>query len=456
MDSSSAGELRTRLHRALGGRFEVGELLGTGGFAAVFRASDPLLKRDVVVKVLAPAVALGPGAADQLLAEARLIAGIEHPHIVPLYEAGEADGLVYLAMRYFPDGTLTRHLAQSAPVQPAEVARIGIQVADALAAAHQRGVVHLDIKPDNILVDGAGNLAVSDFGIAQLIASSRPRDLDSISGSPAYMSPEQVAGDAVDGRADLYALGTVLYEAATGTRPARGSTAHQVLASQVSHPAAPIGSVRPDFPAELGQVIMRALEKDPAKRWPGAADMGQALRAASSREKLLSPANARRRARRRWYARGGILAAGLLIGFSFLGWWAVKILKLFTSGVPPAIDASAPNIPEAMLDSLRAHGVGDADPVRYVFAPSGRTLADAFVVTDSNLVVLRAWQAERYAFASDPQVNTNLNEKGGSVVILRKGSASSDTIFTGMTGVEQQVLILGLRRATQERDTAPQ
>ncbi len=451
MNPTTAAELRERLSAALAGRLEVGDLLGAGGFAAVFRARDPLLERDVAIKVLAPSVALSPAATEELLSEARLVAGIEHPHIVPLYEAGDAGGLVYLVMRYFPDGSLTRRL--TGPMPPAEVARIGAQAADALAAAHQRGVAHLDIKPDNILVDAAGNVAVADFGIAQLIASSRPRDLASVSGTPWYMSPEQVAGDAVDGRADLYALGTLLYEAATGARPVHGDTPQAIMANQVREAAVPIGTMRPDFPAPLAKVIMRSLAKDPAERWPGAAGMAKALRQAASDEKLISPAAQRQRARRKWYRGGAILAAGLLAGIGFLGWWVVKLVRLFTSGNPPAIDATAPNIAAATLDSLRGRVLLEGDTVRYVYAPSGGTLANALVVTQSALLALHDWEVRRYPLSEDPEVKIDLNSSGGAVMIRRKGASAPDTVFTPVSGMEQQVLMLGLKRALPERDT---
>ncbi len=453
MNQATTAELRERLSAALAGRLEVGQLLGTGGFAAVFRGRDPLLQRDVAIKVLAPSVALSPAATEELLREARLVAAIEHPHIVPLYEAGNADGLVYLVMRYVPDGSLTKRL--TGPMPAAEVARIGTQVVDALAAAHQRGVAHLDIKPDNLLVDAAGNIAVADFGIAQLITSSKPRDLGSVSGSPWYMSPEQVAGDAVDGRADLYALGNVLYEAATGSRPVRGDSPQEIMANQVRQVPAPIGKLRPEFPAPLAGVIMRALAKDPAERWPGAAQMAEALRQAASSEKLVSPAEQRQRVRRRWYRGGAILAVGLVAGFGFLAWWVVKMVKLVISGHPPAIDATAPNIAPATLDSLGSRVLLEGDTVKYVYAPNGGTLSNALVVTQSALLTLHDWEARRYPLSEHPEVRVDLNDKGGAVMIRRQGDEAFDTVFTPVTGMEQQALMLGLKRVLPDRDTTP-
>ena len=165
------GRSRSASPASFAGRLEIGELLGVGGFAAVFRARDPLLGRDVAIKVLDPSLAQGRGT-DRLLDEARLIAATEHPHIVPLYEVDRQGDLVSLVMRYFPHGSLAERLEREGALPPAMVARLGTEVADALATAHARGVVHLDVKPDNILLDADGHAAVTDFGIARLAGNT--------------------------------------------------------------------------------------------------------------------------------------------------------------------------------------------------------------------------------------------------------------------------------------------
>ncbi len=287
MDAARTEALARRLNAALGGRLALGELLGVGGFAAVFRGRDPLLNRDVAIKALDPTLVLDDSAADRLLDEARLVATAEHPHIVPLYEAGHRDGVVYLVMRFFPDGTLGARLSGEGPLTPAGVARLGIEVADALSAAHARGVLHLDIKPENLLLDGDGHAFVADFGISRVAAAADATPDGTSSGTPHYMSPEQVAGDRLDGRADVYALGVVLYEAATGRRPITGNSAVNIMANQVSKAPEPLSTVAPDLPKALSDIITRALAKDPDDRWDSAKEMADALRTASAADKLL-------------------------------------------------------------------------------------------------------------------------------------------------------------------------
>src|SRR5437660_1638741 len=198
--------LRPKLEAALGAQLQLGALLGQGGFAAVFRAYDPFLDRDVAIKVLDPSLAVDAAREEQFLHEARTIAAAEHPHIVPLYSAESAGGLLYLVMRLLPGQSLKDRIAEGR-LPAAEAARIGLECARALAAAHAVGVVHRDIKPGNILLDANGNATVTDFGIA-LVTSRPARELlGSTTGTPLYMSPEQSLGEHADGRSDFYALG---------------------------------------------------------------------------------------------------------------------------------------------------------------------------------------------------------------------------------------------------------
>jgi len=447
MDEALVRDLGARLGATLGGRIAIGELIGAGGFAAVFRARDPLLGRDVAIKVLDPTVARDPAASDRLLDEARMVATIEHPHIVPLYEAGRQDGLVFLVMRYFPDGTVGSRLERSGPIPPAGVARLGIEVADALAAAHARGVVHLDIKPDNILLDSAGHAAVSDFGIARVTAGVEPLASGLVSGTPHYMSPEQVAGDQLDGRSDVYSLGVVLYELATGRRPVGGDTDAKVMANQIRQTPPPIGEIAADFPAPLAGVITRALAKDPAERWASAGDMAAALRAATAPDKLLSPRLARRKARRRWYGRMAMVGGGLTAGLVMLVYIVGRILGMFTEGEPPALDAMAPMIPAAMLDSARSSGyLTEGDTVLYLFAPHGRGLADALYVTTRDLIAVADGSARRYPRKTDYDIDLRRTNRQGVLTFTHPETKAIDTVYHAMTGVEQQVLLLALKR----------
>ena len=451
MQAHESDALRDRLRAVLRGRFEIGALVGTGGYAAVFRAEDPLLRRAVAIKVLDPTRVAGADA-DRFLAEARTVATIEHPHIVPLYEAGREGDIAYLAMRFFPEGSLTGRLERAGRLSPAEVVRLGIEVAEALEAAHQRGVVHLDIKPDNILLDGDGNAAVTDFGIAQLIGARGDDEPMAPSGTPHYMSPEHVAGDVVDGRADVYALGVVLYEAATGRPPITGDSAQQVMANQVARSPQPIASLAPELPTALARVITRALAKDPAERWASAGAMAQALRAAGDADRLLAPREVRKRTRRRWYRRTvvllGLLGAGLALAIAA----AIGLWRIATSGDRPALDAMAPLIPAGVLDSVTALGLlGGADTALYVFVPAGAGLDEALVVTTREIVHRARGGVRRWSLATDYAYRFNISNAGGWLTITDPGTAAVDTLYGTLSGREVGTLRDAITRLVARR-----
>jgi serine/threonine-protein kinase len=455
MDDAIVRDLHRRLTSALGDQFEIGALLGTGGFAAVFRARDPVLGRDVAIKVFDPALSLSPAAADQLLTEARLVAAIEHPHIVPLYEAGVREGLVYLVMRCMPDGTLGDKLERSGPLPAAEVARLGTEVADALAAAHEQGVVHLDIKPANILLDARGHTAVNDFGIAQAIARSDAAPSGVSSGTPHYMSPEQVAGDRLDGRSDVYTLGVVLYESATGTSPVGGTTSAQVMANQLRQIPAALATAAPELPTALADVIMRALAKDPAARWASAREMADALRAASAPDRLITPRQASKRVRRRWYGRFGMVLGGLAVGIVLIVIMVVRTLRSAFSGELPAVDAFAPMIPPALLDSARTSGLlAQDDTALYLFARHGDGVSAALAVTSRGLNIARRGTITRYLRADDYDINLAWRGTQGFVTLKMPRTGRVDTLFTSISGVEEQALGLALKRLESDKTKA--
>jgi serine/threonine-protein kinase len=448
MEQARTGEFQERLRTVVAGHFEVGEPLGSGGFAVVFRARDAMLNRDVAIKVLDPSLALEAGAADRLLDEARIVASIEHANIVPLYEAGHQDGIVFLVMRYYPDGSLSRRLAREGRLEPSAIARLGAQLADALAAAHGRGVLHLDVKPDNILLDEAGHPALVDFGIARLTAARESAHEGLVSGTPHYMSPEQVAGDVLDGRADVYSLGVVLYEMATGQRPIEGDSVKAVMANHIRQVPKAVTTVIPEMPSALGTIITKALAKNPEERFSSAKEMALALEAASAPDQLLAPRIARRRVRRKWYGRGAMVASGILLGLGLLGYAAVKVLSVFFRGEPPAIDAFAPLIPPALVDSARSEGtLTEGDTVSYIFAPHGRGMADALIITRREIVPVTGGHARRYAIDDHYSIDIKRTSNDGFLVISHKERKIADTVYHGMTGREQQAMLFGLRRA---------
>jgi serine/threonine-protein kinase len=262
------------------------EQIGSGGMAVVFRAHDTRLDRQVALKILAPAFTADEAFRQRFIRESRAAAAVDDPHIIPVFEAGEADGVLFIAMRYVKSGDVRSLLAQSGPLPPARVAEIISQVSAALDAAHERGLVHRDVKPANMLLDssaGSGrpdHVYLSDFGLSKAaLATSGLTGTGTFLGTVDYISPEQIEGKPVDGRADQYALACAAYELLTGAPPFRRDEAMAVIYAQVSQPAPTVTSRRPDLPAAVDAVLARALAKAPGDRWARCQEFATALRA---------------------------------------------------------------------------------------------------------------------------------------------------------------------------------
>jgi serine/threonine-protein kinase len=267
------------LQRAVAGRYALERELGRGGMGVVLLARDLALDRPVAVKLLPGALAAEPELRARFLREARIGAGLSHPHVVPIYAVEEHPDVVFFAMAYVDGETLAERVRRAGPLPPAEVARVLREVAWALAYAHGRGVVHRDVKPDNVLVErGSGRALVSDFGIAQSAAapSALTREGE-ILGSVAFMSPEQGAGEPVDGRSDLYALGGVGFYALTGRPPFEGPSSAALLVRRLTVAAPPVAAVRPDVPPRLAAAVDRCLARAPEDRFPSAEAVADAL-----------------------------------------------------------------------------------------------------------------------------------------------------------------------------------
>ena len=283
------GHLSDQLQRSLGSAFTIVRELGGGGMSRVFLADDTSLGRSVVIKVLLPELAAGVNA-DRFKREVQLSARLQHPHIVPVLSAGDVDGLPYYIMPYVKGESLRARLA-AGPLPVAEVMSTLVGVAKALAYAQSEGIVHRDIKPDNILLSG-GAATVADFGIAKAISTSRQSEqgetLTSLGmslGTPAYMAPEQVAGDPnVDHRADIYSLGCVAYEMLSGHSPFAGKSPQQILAAQIAEKPAPLAELRAGIPSALIALIDRCLEKDPQARPQSAGEIAERLEASGARD----------------------------------------------------------------------------------------------------------------------------------------------------------------------------
>ena len=269
------------MERVLSPHYELDCEIGRGGMGVVYRAKDRRLKRTVAIKVLPPELAFRSEIKTRFLREAETAAQLNHPNIVDIYAVDEAEGTVYFVMAYITGDNLAKRLHDNGTLSVDETRRTLRDVADALAYAHERGVVHRDIKPDNILIDaGSGRPMVTDFGIARAVSDgdSRLTATGIAIGTPTYMSPEQAAGErAIDGRSDLYSLGILGYQMLTGTPPFLANSTPAILVKHISERPTPIEQRRSDVPKDLARVIMTLLEKDPNNRFESAAAVVSAL-----------------------------------------------------------------------------------------------------------------------------------------------------------------------------------
>jgi len=244
-------------------------LLGRGGMGVVYKAYDPRLKRYVALKLIAPELSGDPHFRERFLAETELAVSLEHPNVVPLYDAGEVDGQLYLAMRYVEGGELKTLLEKEGALGPARAVAICGQIAAALDAAHARGLVHRDVKPSNVLLDENEHVYLADFGLSRRLADPGGRGEGGFSvGTPAYAAPEQIEGGDADGRADVYSLGCLMYECLTGQPPFKRDSELAVLWAHVQEPP-PNASEHnhSELPVEIDPVLAKAMAKDPGDRY---------------------------------------------------------------------------------------------------------------------------------------------------------------------------------------------
>jgi serine/threonine protein kinase/tetratricopeptide (TPR) repeat protein len=266
--------------------YRIVEQLGAGGMGVVFKAQDNRLERAVALKFLPENLAHQPQALERFRREARAASALNHPGICTIYDVGEHDGQAFIAMEFMDGGTLCSHI-HGKPLLLEELLDLGIQIAEALDAAHAEGIIHRDIKPANIFVTKRGRAKVLDFGLAKLVpkgianadadSAAAPSDSTSvvgiISGTPSYMSPEQVRGDDLDARTDIFSLGLVLYEMATGTQAFRGGTGGAIIEAVLTRPPASVRSINPNVPPRLEAIIEKALHKDRGQRYQHAAEI---------------------------------------------------------------------------------------------------------------------------------------------------------------------------------------
>ena len=447
--------LQRRLAAALDQHVVLGELLGAGGSAAVFRAHDTVLDRQVAIKVIDPALAPAEELETTFLQEAQIVASLEHPNIVPLYAAHARQGLLYLVMRLLDGESLTRRLA-AGPLQPADAARLALEVASALAAAHARDVVHRDIKPDNVLLDRSGRAYVTDFGIALVTSRTGPQAEGVTSGTPGYMSPEQLLGEPVDGRSDIYAVGVLLFEMLTGRLPFTAPSLPAMLAQHMTQSPPSLAALRPEVPTALVDITERCLRKNAAER-PTAAELVTLLAAASTPAALRSPAQVQRAKRRRRLAITGSLAA---LGGGVLVLLVVVVTRLlmliFADGEEPSLFAFYESVPAAVVDEARAAGALQPDErARFAFARAGAATGDVLLITDRHIVKRSPRGMRRYVYDSvefDLKRDISLWGPSPAVAIARDRAGKVDTLLTQLSGTEMLRLSSGLAALAAARE----
>ena len=255
------------LAAALEGRYQVLAELGRGGMGIVYQAYDKQLKEQVAIKLLSPLLSTDNEALERLTREVSLARRVTHPNVIRIHDIAEVNGLHYVSMEYFGGTNLKEHLKRSGPLSLLNAYQILSQMCDGLEAAHSQGVVHRDLKSQNVMVGPSGQIKIIDFGLARSVHLEGMTATGLIMGTPEYMAPEQVAGKHVDERADIYALGVILFEMLTGRVPFTGDSPIAVGFQQLKDPPPPPRSINPQIPEDVEKIILKALEKDPIRRY---------------------------------------------------------------------------------------------------------------------------------------------------------------------------------------------
>jgi eukaryotic-like serine/threonine-protein kinase len=335
------------------GPYEIMEVIGRGGMGVVLKARDSSLGRFVAIKVLAPQLAVNPAARRRFAREAKAAAAVVHDNVVPIHHVDTASGLPYLVMQYVPGPSLQQRLDACGPLELEEILRIGMQTAEGLAAAHAQGIVHRDVKPANILLEnGVERVRLTDFGLARTVDDATQTQSGLLAGTPAYMAPEQARGEALDHRADLFSLGSVLYAACTGRPPFRAGSTVALLRRVSDETPEAVNKQNPRIPEWLVTIMNRLHAKDPAQRFQSAAEVAAlfagCLAHVQQPDRVPLPDVSGRGARsvergarrRRWLA----AAAALVLLAGGLAAWAGNVLRVKTAEGTLVIEVNDPSV----------------------------------------------------------------------------------------------------------------
>lgn len=394
----SSADLRGRIQRVLGPGYELGDRIGAGGFAEVFRAQDLRLKRSIAVKVMRPDLGLTPGMLERFRREAETVAALRHPNIVPIYDVGEGDGIAFILMPFIEGESLRARMEREGAMPAEEVRRILREAASGLAVAHEAGVIHRDIKPENIMLEGREQrVLLMDFGIAKAVGGDEDTPMTEegvapaltstgiIVGTPQYMSPEQACGDkTIDARTDQYSLAVVGYRMLAGTLPFEGDSTRAVLYQQLVAEPTPLSTRVSGVPDEIATAIGRAMQKEPRDRFEsmtafatalatGTTTIGESIAAPATKPAPAKPARPQQ-APRTGAAAGGLLASTrnrAIAGVAALALLVVAI-RTMTGGTPA--------VPEDEFVPTSVLG-GDLDPAMTQPSPSEGTPSDAATPT---------------------------------------------------------------------------
>ncbi len=385
----------------IGPRYRVMKLLGRGGMGAVYRCHDEELGREVALKIIRPEIANDAGVIERFKREIQLSSRVTHRNVLRVYDIGEAEGLRFLTMQFVEGEDLASLLRHTGPLPLTRLVHVFRQICEGLAAAHDEGVVHRDLKPQNVLLDAEDHVWLTDFGLAKSLGGSAMTQMGAVMGTPSYMSPEQVRGQVVDNRSDIYSLGIVLYEMATGRTPFAGGSMYEVMMRRLTTPPRPVADLNPAVPPYLSKVLERCLEVDPRSRFHSVGEILIDLDAAAFQTSFRYELHRRRRL---FVALG--IVFGVALGLAAVSWFVAR------KPPPPA----APGPARSVLIADFENRTGDPVFEGTLETALGVALEDASFITTFNRGTARKEAAELRSGGAG-----GLSEAAARLVAAREG-----------------------------------